>query len=226
MAIKARLLQKKSTYCCFVDFAAAFDNVDRDLLIFALQNIGVEGHILKVIREMYRHTMCALRVNDRITEWFVTNAGVRQGQNDSSTVFAVFINSLAKEIINLDTGITIGDRKLAILLFADDIALVAETVNDLQLLMNQLYSWCIKWRMKINKDKTNVVHFRPKNQKAAEHTFKFGEDYINLTDKYRYLGCVLTEFMNVNTIADNLADAGSRCLGKLIAKFYSNKGLG
>ena len=62
MAIKARLLQKKSTYCCFVDFAAAFDNVDRDLLIFALQNIGVEGHILKVIREMYRHkdSFCSL----------------------------------------------------------------------------------------------------------------------------------------------------------------------
>ena len=142
--------------------------------------------------------MCAVRVNDRITEWFVTNAGVGQGQNDSSTVFAVFINSLAKDIINLDTGITIGDRKLAILLFADDIALVAETVNDLQLLMNQLYSWCVKWRMKINNDKTNVVHFRPKNQKAAEHTFNLGEDSINVTDKYRYLGCVLTEFLNVN----------------------------
>ena len=147
------------------------------MFIFALQNIGVEGHIL---------------------------------------------NSLAKDIINLDTGITIGDRKL----FADDIALVAETVNDLQLLMNRLFSWCVKWRMKINNDKTNVVHFRPKNQKAAEHTFKLGEDSINVTDKYRYLGCFLTEFMNVNTIADNLADAGSRSLGKLIAKFYSNKGLG
>ena len=80
--------------------------------------------------------------------------------------------------------------------------------------------------MKINNGKTNVIHFRAKNQKAAEHTFKVGEDFINVTDKYRYLGCVLTEFMNVNTIADNLADAGSRSLGKLIAKFYSNKGLG
>ena len=53
MAIKARLLQKKSTYFCFVDFTAAFDNVDRDLLKFVLKDIRVEGHIVKVIREIY-----------------------------------------------------------------------------------------------------------------------------------------------------------------------------
>ena len=106
MAIKSRLQLKEPTFCCFVDFSAAFDNVDRDLLIYALKNIGIDCYILKVICEIYRETQCAVRVNSKLTEWFTTKAGVRQGQNESQTIFAAFINSLAIEINSLELGST------------------------------------------------------------------------------------------------------------------------
>ena len=38
MIFKNRNDKKKSTFCCFVDYSAAFDLVDRDLLLFALLN--------------------------------------------------------------------------------------------------------------------------------------------------------------------------------------------
>ena len=52
------------------------------------------------------------------------------------------------------------------------------------------------------------------------------EFVLNKVSKYRYLGCTLDEFMTKNIIGDVLADGASRALGKLLAKFYSNKGLG
>ena len=127
-----------------MDYSAAFDLVDRDLLLFALLNAGVDRHMIKVIREMYKNTSGAVRVNNSITQWFMTRAGVRQGQKDSPTAFAVFINSLAVELKQLNIGITIGHSKVSILLFADDIISIAEKENELQTLLDKLHAWCRK----------------------------------------------------------------------------------
>ena len=58
-----------------------------------LKNVGVDGPFLKVIQEMYRNTLCAVKVNNKVTDWFSTYmyAGLGQGQNDSPTAFAAFV---------------------------------------------------------------------------------------------------------------------------------------
>ena len=40
-------------YCMFVDFAKAFDTVNRDYLIYSLVKSGMHGRMLKLIREVY-----------------------------------------------------------------------------------------------------------------------------------------------------------------------------
>ena len=49
---------------------------------------------------------------------------------------------------------------LSILLYADDIVLLAETEINLQKMLNILSLWCSKWRLTINDDKTQIIHFR------------------------------------------------------------------
>ena len=129
--IKSRINKKKHTFCCFVNYFAAFDFVDRTLLIYALKNVGVDGPILKVIQEMYRNTLCAVKVNNKVTDWFSTYAGLRQGQNDSPTAFAAFVNSFAVKIKSLNVGISVDKVKMSTLLFADDIVLIGETEQEL-----------------------------------------------------------------------------------------------
>ena len=104
---------------------------------------------------MYKDTFMAIKVNDKISHWFKTYAGVRQGQNDSPTVFSVFLNSLAESIKEANFGITVGEVIISILLYADDIVLLSETEEKLQQMLNILNSWCAKWRMKVNHDKTH-----------------------------------------------------------------------
>ena len=48
-----------------------------------------------MFKAMYDETKAAVRINDKITNWFHTKAGV--GQNDSPTAFFILINSLAKD---------------------------------------------------------------------------------------------------------------------------------
>ena len=44
-------------------------------------------------------------------------------------------------------AINIADKKLSILVYADDIAIVANNEEDHQHLLNKLYCWCNKWKV-------------------------------------------------------------------------------
>ena len=95
-----------------------------------------------------------------MTEWF--NTGVHQGQNDSSTLFIIFLNSLAVKLKSLNIVVNIGEVNVTLLLYADDIVLLSKNEADIQSLLNETEKWCCQWRMKINSEKTQIVHFRPK----------------------------------------------------------------
>ena len=76
--------------------------------------------------------------------------GVKQGCNLSPTLFSIFANDLVAEVNDLDIGIKVGDRKLSLLLYADDIVLVAESEEKLQSMLDTVHSWCKQWRVLVN----------------------------------------------------------------------------
>ena len=102
--IQSRIRNKKSVFCCFVDFSKAFDFLDSKLLLKALKCMALGGKFLNFMECFYEVTFSAVKLNESVTDWFETKAGVRQGQNESPTLFALFINSLAQLIKDLNFG--------------------------------------------------------------------------------------------------------------------------
>ena len=56
-------------YCCFVDFRKAFDAVPRAVLWQVLEELGVHGRILDIIKSLYAHD-CAVRSSEGISAIF------------------------------------------------------------------------------------------------------------------------------------------------------------
>ena len=54
------------------------------------------------------------------------------------------------------------DENISILLFADDMVLIAKNETDLQYMLNAMNEWMNKWRLNVNINKSNIMHFRPK----------------------------------------------------------------
>ena len=73
---------------------------------------------------MYSEVKSSVVLNDRMTEWFDIEIGLRQGCVLSPLLFLIFINDLLKELKASGLGITIGAMKVSNLTFADDIALL------------------------------------------------------------------------------------------------------
>ena len=92
-------------------------------------------------------------------------------------------------------------------------------------MLNSLNSWCAGNNMKINPSKSNVVHFRPPSVPRCNTTFVCGNAEIPLTDRYKYLGLVLTEHLDYAITAKVVAQSANRALGLVIAKTKSFGGL-
>ncbi len=90
------------------------------------------------LKAIYSNVECSVRLNGNMTEWFNVNTGLKQGCVLSTVMFNIFINDLIDDIKLLDIGINIDGEKLSILLYADDIVLLAENAEDLQKLLDVL----------------------------------------------------------------------------------------
>ena len=111
---------------------------------------------------MYSNTLSAVILGSNITDWIDTNNRFRQGDTLSPTLFAIYINDLVTELNTLKLGIDINKNNICCLLYADDLVIFVETEHNLQFLLNALFMWCSKWKMKINKSKSKIIHYRRK----------------------------------------------------------------
>ncbi len=216
-----------SVFTAFIDFRKAFDCINRELLLYRLLLYGIDGKIYNTIKSMYKYTESCVRINKNIhTGWFDTLNGVKQGDCLSTTLFSSYINELARGIKDLDIGIKLDDMTLSILLYADDIVLIADNEKDLQKMLDYVHSWCTKWQLGVNKNKTKVMHFRKTRTMRCKTNFYIGKHKLEYASEYKYLGVMLNEYLNFNVTADVLSKASVRALGALINKFYTMRDMG
>ena len=215
-----------SVLATFIDLKKAFDFVDRDMLLYKLLLYKLDGKMYETIKSIYANTSACVRLNNKTTSWFNCNSGVKQGDNCSPTLFSIFIDDLVREINELGLGINVGDAKISLLLYADDIVMVAYNGQDMQTILNKLHDWCKRWRVLINTEKSKVMHFRRGRRKRTEFQFKVGDNILEITEKYKYLGVIFTEKNDFTLNAENLARGGGRALGSIIPKLHSLKDFG
>ena len=103
--------------------------------------------------------------------------GLKQGEICSPVLFSLFINELANEIMQLGRhGIQlIPDLiEIFILLFADDVILVSDTVCGLQNQLNVLFDTANRLSLFVNMDKSKIVVFRNGGHIALREKWKYG----------------------------------------------------
>ena len=91
-----------------------------------------------------------------------------------------------KEVEKAELGIHLGESgKIGGMLFADDFVGLSDSKEQLQKLIDVVYSYCSKWRLKANVTKSAVMVF---TKEAVEGTWKWGEHVLPTVAKYTFLG--------------------------------------
>ena len=104
------------------------------------------------------------------------------------------------------------------LMYADDVVLLANDPATLQLQLDALAQFCTDWDMAVNLAKTKVVVFNSSQQgsQAAappQHTWVFQGQPVEQATQYKYLGLIFDAAKGFCTAPGQLATAGRRALG-------------
>ena len=67
---------QKNIYFCFIDYAKSFDCVDHNKLWKILKEMGIPGHLICLLRNLYAGQEAAVRIGHGITDWFQIGKGV------------------------------------------------------------------------------------------------------------------------------------------------------
>ena len=115
---------------------------------------------------------------------------------------------------------------MSMLLYADDMVLMADNTEGLQLMLNTMFEWCRKWKLRINVTKSQIVHFRKPRQKVTDCVFKYGDMKLDIVTEYKYLGVIFDEFIKFKRCSKTLASLVAELLSAVISKFKEFKVLG
>ena len=95
---------------------------------------------------------------DRINiEWFDQDFGVKQGCILSPTLFSILMKDLSDMLEKENIGVSFSSKIINALMYADDVALIAESESDLRKMLNISHDFACKWNLKFNHSKSKVL---------------------------------------------------------------------
>ena len=181
--IQRQRRRKKKWILAFLDIKRAYDVVWRDLLWEEMWKVGIRGKLWRVLQNLYQCTESCVAVDGKQTQWSKSEVGLRQGCVMSPTIFSIFINRLAENLKQIGKGIKWNDRQFKLLLFADDIVLMAQDEGDMQRMLDMAYECSQSMRFQFNAQKCKVMR-----SGKERTTWKMGGEVIQEVQSFTYLG--------------------------------------
>ena len=124
--------KKLKLYSCFVDFEKAFDKVWRMGLLLKLEEAGIRGKFYNVIKQMYTDVRWCVKTQDKRTNLYQSNVGVKQGDIISPFLFNIYLNDLPNFIGTNEDTPTLTNQPIYCLMYADDLILLSTSPCGLQ----------------------------------------------------------------------------------------------
>ena len=79
---------------------------------------------------------------------FPCQKGVRQGCPLSPLLFSLYISDLEHILLSQSSGrVRIGEQEITVIMFADDLVLLADSSEGLQQSLTVLYNYCQSWQL-------------------------------------------------------------------------------
>ena len=116
----------------FLDISKVFDTVNRDRILCALWDSGVQDKAWRLIQGLYKRVENKVIFGSFGSSWYECIKGVKQGCILSPKLFSVVMDDLLSMLQSKELGIMYKGKRIPALLYADDIVLMAEIESQLK----------------------------------------------------------------------------------------------
>lgn len=211
---------KSKAFVAFLDAKKAFDTVWHQGLFVKLHEKGIDKRIWHILWNWYSNSSSSVVIDSSYSSPFPILQGVRQGAILSPLLYSIFVDELLDDLTSSKLGVMIGSVHCPSPMYADDLALIANSAERLQLLLDIVYRYSSKWRYQFNSAKSAILVFgestKSRLSARCNRAWHVGPDTIQEQDSYIHLG-ILRSVSNSNS-----SRTASRCASGRSAFFALN----
>ena len=165
---------------CTIDVSKAFDRVNHYALFTKLMDRKVPKIFLQLLVNWLPYCYTRIKWDSHFSDFFILSAGVRQGSVLAPFLFAVYINDIIRHCLSCQLG--------EILIYADDILLIARSVTGLQKIINVVVDQLQLLDLAINCSKSSCIRIGPRFNIACASIVSEDGIKIPWVHEIRYLG--------------------------------------
>lgn len=188
------------TLAVFLDIEKAFDKVWHSGLIQKLLNMRLPVHFIHLIASFLSNRTIKIKIQNSLSPPIHPSAGVPQGSILSPLLYIIYARDIPRPT----------NEKTKITLFADDTAIwtshptTAACSKSMSQYLKEFETWCKKWRITPNPNKTQSILFRhPQFQRKYTQStnnidIKLWNKKLTLQKQAKYLGITFSNTLSWN----------------------------
>ena len=236
--------QNMPLYAVFIDFTKAFDTVSRSGLWIILEKSGCPKRFTDLIKQFHEGMTAQVNISGNTSESFPVNNGVKQGCVLAPSLFSIFLSAVLDHAYDDNNkGIYIQTRPGADLfnisqfkakrktrqqlvrdlMFADDTALIAHSLEDIQEVTTLFAQAAKTFGLRINMRKTEVLHQPSKLNTDPPGEVKIDGHRLENVTRFTYLGSTVSSDAKLEIELQSRMAKASANFGRLNERLWKNK---
>ncbi|KAH6588713.1 hypothetical protein BASA50_010514 [Batrachochytrium salamandrivorans] len=183
-----------NTHVLFIDIRKAFDTVPVGALLWKLQNMGFPRRTLAFLKALYTSSSARARADSLLSDPFPVQRGVRQGCPLSGLLFNLFINDILDGVAPITVpGLSRDTNPIRGLMYADDVAVFADSEQSLLAASTAIEQWANRWEMQFGVAKCGIIsftgHLAPRLDSPLD--IRLHGQLVSRVESYKYLGVLI-----------------------------------
>lgn len=179
-AVEQYLKGGSTVNLCALDLSKAYDKTNHHALFIKLMNRNLPVELLRMFEHWFGNCWTFVKWGSSSSRFFRIEFGVRQGSVLSPHLFAVYLDDIVGQFCP--------GRGIYIVLYADDILLIAPSVGELQRLLDDCEVELNYLDMSINVKKSCCIRIGPRCDVLCAAIVTSNGCSLPWVDKIRYLG--------------------------------------
>ncbi|KAH9267037.1 hypothetical protein BASA83_010237 [Batrachochytrium salamandrivorans] len=171
-----------------------FDTVPVGALLWKLQNMGFPRRTLAFLKALYTSSSARARAGSCYQDSIPVQRGVRQGCPLSGLLFNLFINDILDGVAPITVpGLPRDTNPIRGLMYADDVAVFADSEQSLLAASTAIEQWANQWEMQFGVAKCGIIsftgHLAPRLDTPLD--IRLHGQLVSRVESYKYLGVLI-----------------------------------